>query len=161
MYRIGSGIDFHRIEKLDEEDWITLGGVKIKSFYKIIAHSDGDIILHALSDAILGACGEPDIGFFFPDTKPENKNLNSVLILKKALEIMNQKQYQIGNIDITIVSEEPRISPIRNEIKKKIAELCRIDLDQISIKATTTEKMGFLGRKEGIACYANVLLLKI
>ncbi len=161
MYRIGNGIDFHQMEKHNEEQWITLGGLKVKSFYKIIAHSDGDIILHALSDAILGACGEADIGFYFPDTKAENKDLNSVLILNQALEIMKQKHYKIENIDITIVSEEPKINPLRNEIKKRIAELCNLNIEQISIKATTTEKMGFLGRKEGIACFANVLISRI
>lgn len=160
MYRIGNGIDFHRMEKLNDEQWMTLGGLKIKSIYKIIAHSDGDIILHALSDAILGACGEADIGFFFPNDKEENKHLDSKLILHHALNIMKQKQYTIENIDLTIVSEEPKINPLRDEMKKKIAELCNITLEQISIKATTTETMGFIGRKEGIACFATVLLKK-
>ncbi|GIX41825.1 MAG: 2-C-methyl-D-erythritol 2,4-cyclodiphosphate synthase [Leptospiraceae bacterium] len=159
--RIGNGIDFHQLEKIDKENDISLGGIKIKSYYKIIAHSDGDIILHALSDAILGACGEPDIGYFFPDTEQKNKNIDSKIILNKALEIMRQKNFNLINIDITILAEVPKINPYREKIKQSIAKLCNISIEQISIKATTTEKMGFIGRKEGLGCFVNVLLGKI
>jgi 2-C-methyl-D-erythritol 2,4-cyclodiphosphate synthase len=158
--RIGNGIDFHKIEKLDEEGLIVLGGTSIRSYYKIIAHSDGDIVLHALSDAILGACGEADIGYFFPDTDQKNKNLDSKVILNKALEIMKSKNYYILNIDITLVAEVPKINPYRDQIKESLAQLCKISKDQVSVKATTTEKMGFIGQKEGIACFASVLLGK-
>ncbi len=156
--RIGNGIDFHKIVKLEQEDWIALGGTSIKSYYKIIAHSDGDIVLHALSDAILGACGEADIGYYFPDTDQKNKNIDSKVILNKALEIMKSKNYDIFNIDITIVAEVPKINPYREQIKESLAQLCKISKEQVSIKATTTEKMGFIGQKEGIACFASVLL---
>jgi 2-C-methyl-D-erythritol 2,4-cyclodiphosphate synthase len=159
--RIGNGIDFHQLEELPEQIDITLGGVKIPSNYKIIAHSDGDIILHALSDAILGACGEADIGYFFPDTDQKNKNLDSKIILKKSLNIMEQKNYQILNIDITILSEVPKINPYREIIKESLANLLGITKEQIAIKATTTEKMGFIGKKEGIGCFVNVLLTQI
>jgi len=159
--RIGNGIDFHQLEELPEQIDIILGGVKIPSNYKIIAHSDGDIILHALSDAILGACGEADIGYFFPDTDQKNKNLDSKIILKKSLNIMEQKKYQILNIDITILSEVPKINPYREIIKESLANLLNITKEQIAIKATTTEKMGFIGKKEGIGCFVNVLLTQI
>ncbi len=161
IYRIGQGIDFHKLKKNETLQEMKLGGIEIPTFYSIIAHSDGDIVIHSLSDAILGACGESDIGSYFPDTDPANKNLNSVVILEKSLEIMNSKGYIIENIDITIITEEPKIAPYREKIKNHLAILCKINNDQISIKATTTEKLGFIGKKEGIACFTNVLIKKI
>ncbi len=162
MFRIGQGIDFHKITtKETNPKPLILGGIEIESNYTIIAHSDGDIILHALSDAILGALGEKDIGEYFPDDIQETKNLDSKIILKKTLEIAKEKQFIIQNIDITILSEVPKIKPFREKIKKNLSILCNIDTQQIAIKATTTETLGFIGRKEGIGCFAIVLLRKL
>ncbi|MCS7204841.1 MAG: 2-C-methyl-D-erythritol 2,4-cyclodiphosphate synthase [Leptospiraceae bacterium] len=158
--RIGQGIDVHRIEKTNQVDFIRLGGVEIPSEYRIIAHSDGDILLHSLSDAILGAIGETDIGIHFPDTDSKNKNLDSKIILKHALQLMKEKNFEIGNIDITLLAEKPKIKPFREKIIEKISELCQIPKSQIAIKATTTEKLGFIGRSEGIACCTVVLLIQ-
>ncbi len=158
MFRVGQGIDFHQLVKNSNENKFFLGGVPIDSEYSIVAHSDGDIVLHALSDAILGAIGEKDIGEYFPDTDPANKNIDSKKILEKALTLLQEKHYFIQNIDITIVTEVPRIKIYRDVIQENIANLCTLEKNAISIKATTTEKLGFIGRKEGIGCFAIVLI---
>lgn len=158
-FRVGQGIDFHKLSlKQDNPKPLILGGIEIDSEYSIIAHSDGDILLHSLADAILGALGESDIGEFFPDDKEETKNIDSKIILQKALELAKEKNYFISNIDITIISEVPKIKPYREKIKESISKLCNISQTNIAIKATTTEKMGFIGKKEGIACIATILL---
>lgn len=153
--RIGQGIDIHAFEK--SPSTIRLGGIDIPSEYRIVAHSDGDILLHAISDAILGALGEADIGTFFPET-PENRNIDSTTILEHALQLMRSKDFQIINMDITLLAEVPKIKPYREKIIGNIARLCRIPEERIALKATTNEKLGFIGRKEGIACFCVVLL---
>lgn len=153
--RIGNGFDFHKIES---GNGITLAGAFIECPFKIIAHSDGDIIIHTIVDAILGALCLGDIGTHFPDTSQEWKNASSVIFLNKALELMNSKQYNISNLDITIICEKPKIKPIQPILSKSLQNLMNLEEDQVSIKATTTEKMGFLGRGEGIGCFATICL---
>lgn len=156
--RIGNGFDFHRIQ---EGKKMVLCGVEVEGNYEIIAHSDGDIILHTLVDAILGALALPDIGSYFPDTDPEWKDASSIIFLNKALELMNEREYKINNVDITMICEVPKIKPIRHLLVKNLARLLKIDEDCVSIKATTVEKMGAIGRNEGIGCFASVCLLGI
>ncbi|MFN3603825.1 MAG: 2-C-methyl-D-erythritol 2,4-cyclodiphosphate synthase [Leptonema sp. (in: bacteria)] len=161
MYRIGQGIDFHQLAlKKNHPKPLILGGIEIESELSIIAHSDGDIIIHSLADAILGALGEADIGEYFPDTIQETKNLDSKIILRKALHKIKEQNYSIVNMDITLITEEPKIKNFREKIKENLASLCNLSKTQIALKATTTEKKGFIGRKEGIGCLAVVLLKK-
>jgi len=149
--RIGRGIDFHRFQP---GDGLTLGNVFIDCKLSIVAHSDGDIVLHAISDALLGAAGLRDIGYYFPDTDEENKNLSSVKIIEKALGLLKEKGLQPKNIDFVIVCEQPRIGPYADQIKKSLGEILSIEESFIGVKATTTEKMGVIGNGNGIAVYA-------
>ena len=153
--RIGRGIDFHRFQP---GDGLTLGNVFIDCKLSIVAHSDGDIVLHAISDALLGAAGLRDIGYYFPDTDEENKNLSSVKIIEKALGLLKEKGLQPKNIDFVIVCEQPRIGPYVDQIKKSLGEILNIEESFIGVKATTTEKMGVIGDGNGIAVYAIVSL---
>jgi 2-C-methyl-D-erythritol 2,4-cyclodiphosphate synthase len=155
--RIGQGIDFHRLEtglKL----W--LGGVLIPSAKGCVAHSDGDVLLHALCDSLLGAAGLPDIGYHFPDSDPELKDIRSTVILKRTINIIRKKGYNVSNIDCIICLEKPKIAPYIAEMKEIIAAILETEPENISIKATTTEKLGFIGRGEGVAAMAVVLLQK-
>lgn len=153
--RIGQGIDFHRLETgLD----LWLGGVKIPSEKGCVAHSDGDVLLHAICDALLGAAGLKDIGHQFPDTSLEFKGIDSKILLKKTLLLIQEKGFKVVNIDSTVCLEKPKISPYINKMKEAISEIAHISPDDISIKATTTEKLGFAGREEGLAAFAVVLL---
>jgi 2-C-methyl-D-erythritol 2,4-cyclodiphosphate synthase len=155
--RIGQGIDFHRLAPgLD----LWLGGVKIPSEKGCVAHSDGDTLLHAVCDALLGAAGLNDIGHHFPDTNEEFKNIDSKILLRKTILLIAGKGYKIINIDCTICLEKPRISPYISEIKEVISGITGISLQDVSVKATTTEKLGFTGREEGMAAFAVVLLEK-
>ena len=149
--RIGRGIDFHRFQP---GDGLTLGNVFIDCELSIVAHSDGDIVLHAISDALLGAAGLRDIGYYFPDTDEENKNLSSVKIIEKALGLLKEKGLQPKNIDFVIVCEQPRIGPYADQIKKSLGEILSIEESFIGVKATTSEKMGVIGDGNGIAVYA-------
>ena len=149
--RIGRGIDFHRFQP---GDGLTLGNVFIDCKLSIVAHSDGDIVLHAISDALLGAAGLRDIGYYFPDTDEENKNLSSVKIIEKALGLLKDKGLQPKNIDFVIVCEQPRIGPYADQIKKSLGEILSIEESFIGVKATTSEKMGVIGDGNGIAVYA-------
>jgi 2-C-methyl-D-erythritol 2,4-cyclodiphosphate synthase len=153
--RIGQGIDFHRLEN-GLELW--LGGVRIPSEKGCVAHSDGDVLLHAICDAILGAAGLKDIGHQFPDTNPEFKNIDSKILLRKSIDLISEKGYRIINIDSTVCLEKPKISPFSDRMRKTISEIIETSPDNISIKATTTEKLGFTGREEGIVAIAVVLL---
>jgi 2-C-methyl-D-erythritol 2,4-cyclodiphosphate synthase len=153
--RIGQGIDFHRLEK-DLNLW--LGGVKIPSEKGCVAHSDGDVLLHALCDALLGAAGLRDIGYYFPDSSAEFKNIDSKILLSKTYDLISEKGYSIINIDCTVCLEKPRISPFIDKMKAAISEITRIAPDDVAVKATTTEKLGFTGREEGIMATAVVLL---
>jgi 2-C-methyl-D-erythritol 2,4-cyclodiphosphate synthase len=155
--RIGQGIDFHRLETGLN---LFLGGVKIPSEKGCVAHSDGDVLLHAICDALLGAAGLRDIGYFFPDTNPEYKNIDSKKLLKKTFDLIRLKGFSINNVDSTICLEEPKISSFIQEMKNTISTIVETDPDNISVKATTTEKLGFTGREEGIVAIAVVLLTK-
>ena len=154
--RVGNGFDFHRIESGNS---IVLAGINIKCPFKIVAHSDGDIILHTVVDAILGALALGDIGTFFPDTDPQWQNQSSVIFLNEAIKLMKEKSFEISNLDVTMICEVPKIKPLKDILVNNLAQLIQASEDQISIKATTTEKMGFLGRGEGIGCFATVCLI--
>jgi 2-C-methyl-D-erythritol 2,4-cyclodiphosphate synthase len=153
--RIGQGIDFHRLET-GLNLW--LGGVKIPSEKGCVAHSDGDVLLHAICDALLGAAGLRDIGYHFPDTDDEYKNIDSKILLKKCFSLIRQKGYNVNNIDCTICLEKPKISSFVQEMRNAISVIVETETDNIAVKATTTEKLGFTGREEGIMAMAVVLL---
>ncbi len=155
--RIGFGFDVHTFE---EGDHLMIGGVRIPFHKKFKAHSDGDVVLHALTDAILGAAKAGDIGTLFPDTDPAFKGADSRVLLKQAYKLVFDKGYRIGNIDITVLAERPKILPHRAAIEQIIAGDLAISMNDINVKATTMEKMGFVGREEGIAAQVAVLLVE-
>ncbi|WP_188005956.1 2-C-methyl-D-erythritol 2,4-cyclodiphosphate synthase [Vibrio cholerae] len=157
MIRIGHGFDVHRF---GGEGPIIIGGVKIPYEQGLIAHSDGDVALHALSDALLGAIAAGDIGRHFPDTDDKWKGADSRELLKDVYRRVKQQGYVLGNADVTIIAQAPKMAPYIQAMCAAIAEDLETDLSNINVKATTTEKLGFTGRKEGIACEAVVLLLK-
>lgn len=155
--RIGHGYDVHRF---GEGDFITLGGVRIPHKFGLIAHSDGDVLLHALSDALLGACALGDIGKHFPDTDPRFKGADSRALLRHVVALVHGKGYVIGNVDATIIAQAPKMAPHIEAMRGSIAEDLQVDLEQVNVKATTTEKLGFTGREEGIAVHAVALLAR-
>jgi len=155
MNRVGFGYDIHRLKK-GEELW--LGGIHIPARKGTVGHSDGDALIHAIIDALLGAAGLPDIGTQFPDNNKAYKNIDSKILLKKTLALLAENNYTINNIDTTVCLETPKIKDIIPQIKKTLAEILQIPEINISIKATTAEKLGFIGRKKGIGCYAVALL---
>lgn len=157
MIRIGHGFDVHRF---GGEGPITLGGVKIPYEQGFIAHSDGDVVLHAVTDAMLGALALGDIGKHFPDTDNQYKGIDSRILLQKAFNLIKSKGYVLVNLDVTIIAQEPKMQSHIPQMRVNIAEDLQSHFDVISVKATTTEKLGFTGRKEGIACEAVVLLRK-
>ncbi|MBD8705711.1 MULTISPECIES: 2-C-methyl-D-erythritol 2,4-cyclodiphosphate synthase [Pseudomonas] len=154
--RIGHGYDVHRFA---EGDFITLGGVRIAHTSGLLAHSDGDVVLHALSDALLGAAALGDIGKHFPDTDPQFKGADSRVLLRHVLKQVQAKGWKVGNVDATIVAQAPKMAPHIESMRALIAEDLQVDIDQINVKATTTEKLGFTGREEGIAVHAVALLI--
>ncbi len=156
--RIGQGLDVHAFE---EGDFVTLAGVKIPHTHGLKAHSDGDVVLHALSDALLGALALGDIGQHFPDTDPQYKGADSRVLLKHVYALIQAKGYQLNNADITVACERPKLAPHNLTMRQSIADVMGVDVEQISLKATTTEKLGFTGRQEGILASAVVLLVKI
>jgi len=156
-YRIGSGVDFH---KLAEGRELWLGGVKIPHHKGAVGHSDADVLLHAICDALLGAACLGDIGKHFPDTDPAYKNIDSKILLQKTIDLVKKQGFSIVNIDTTICLEAPKIKPYAEQMQKEIAAIAEITEKDISIKATTTEKLGFAGREEGLMAYATVLLKK-
>lgn len=156
-YRIGHGFDVHRFGK---GDFITLGGVKIPYDHGFIAHSDGDVLIHSLCDALLGSIAAGDIGLHFPDTNDRYKNIDSCILLEQTSELLKQDGYSIVNADISIIAQTPRMSPHIQAMRQRLTEVLDISLSQINIKATTTEKLGFTGREEGIAVHAVVLVYK-
>jgi len=156
--RIGQGIDFHRLEK-GRELW--LGGINIPSDKGCIAHSDGDVLIHAICDALLGAAGLRDIGFHFPDTSSEFKNIDSKILLKRTVNLILEKGYHIINIDSTLCLEEPRMSGYIDKMCSTIAVIAGIPSNAVAVKATTTEKMGFTGRGEGIVAMAVCLISEL
>ena len=153
--RIGSGIDFHQLVE-GRDLWI--GGVKIPHSKGALGHSDADVLLHAICDALLGAACLGDIGVHFPDTSNEFKNIDSKILLARTVELIKQEGYTIGNIDSTLCLQAPKIKPYVAQMQETIAAICGISIKDISIKATTTEEMGFVGREEGLVAYATVLL---
>ncbi|NLV18657.1 MAG: 2-C-methyl-D-erythritol 2,4-cyclodiphosphate synthase [Bacteroidetes bacterium] len=154
---IGQGIDFHRLEpRLN----LWIGGVLIPYEKGCVAHSDGDVLLHAICDALLGAAGMRDIGYFFPDTSEEFKNIDSKILLHRTYLKICEEGFRIGNLDCTVLLEKPKISSYIPEMKTVISGILETEAGKISIKATTTEKMGFIGKEEGIAAMASVLLEK-
>lgn len=155
--RIGHGFDAHRFI---EGDHLFLAGVRIPHYFAVEAHSDGDVILHALCDALLGAAGLGDIGEHFPPTVPQYKDMDSRRFVQIVNQLLQQHHWRISNIDITLVAQMPRIKSYKLEMKNNIAHDLAIDAEQVNIKGTTTEKMGYLGREEGIAAYAVVLLIQ-
>jgi 2-C-methyl-D-erythritol 2,4-cyclodiphosphate synthase len=158
MYRIGNGYDVHRLVPGCK---LILGGVEIPHALGLEGHSDADALLHALGDAILGACGAGDIGSHFPDTDAKWKGADSLVLLEKISGIAMERGWEVSNADATIVAQKPRLASYLGEMKKNIAATLNIRLDQINIKATTTEKLGFTGREEGMAAFAVVLLQEI
>ena len=153
--RIGFGIDFHQLVT-DREFW--LGGVRIPHSKGALGHSDADVLLHAICDALLGAACLGDIGVHFPDTDQQYKNIDSKILLHETINLVVKENYQLINIDSTLCLQEPKIKPYINQMQKTIATIAGIGERDISIKATTTEQMGFVGRKEGVVAYATVLL---
>ena len=156
-YRIGSGVDFHQLAE-GRELWI--GGVCIPHHKGSLGHSDADVLLHAICDALLGALCLGDIGYHFPDTNQEYKNIDSKILLQKTFDLISAKGYTIVNIDSTLCLQAPKIAPYIQSMQTAIAQILSIETSDISIKATTTEKMGFVGREEGLVAYATVLLCK-
>ncbi|MDH4585011.1 2-C-methyl-D-erythritol 2,4-cyclodiphosphate synthase [Pseudomonas sp. BN415] len=154
--RIGHGYDVHRF---GEGDFITLGGVRIPHKFGLVAHSDGDVLLHALCDALLGAAALGDIGKHFPDTDPQFKGADSRALLRHVLTLVKAKGWKVGNVDGTIVAQAPKMAPHIEAMCANISADLGVELDQVNVKATTTEKLGFTGREEGIAVHAVALLL--
>jgi len=155
--RIGFGYDVHQLT--DGRDFF-LGGIKIPYEKGALGHSDADVLIHAICDAILGAASLRDIGFHFPDNKNDYKDIDSKILLKSVIELITEKSYKINNIDATICLQAPKINPYIEAMKNTLAPILQIDIEDISIKATTTEQMGFVGRGDGISAYAVVLLRK-
>lgn len=153
--RIGTGFDVHAF---GPGDFITLGNIQIPFNHGFVAHSDGDVLIHAICDAILGACALGDIGQHFPPTEAQWQDCDSVVFLRHCHQLIQQQGYKIGNIDTTIIAELPKINPHVKTIQARLAEILDLEPNQISIKATTTEQLGFTGRKEGIAVQAIALL---
>ncbi len=153
--RTGFGFDVHRLVE-GRDFW--MGGVKIPHTLGLLGHSDADVLIHAICDALLGAANMRDIGFHFPDTAGEYENIDSKILLAKTVDLIASKGYTIGNIDCTICAERPKMNPHIPAMKTTLAGVMRIDEDDISIKATTTERLGFTGREEGISAYASVLI---
>ena len=157
MIRVGFGMDVHRLVE-GRDLWI--GGIKIQYERGLDGHSDADVLIHAICDALLGAANLRDIGYQFPDTSGEFKNIDSKILLRRTNELLKEKGYRIGNIDATVAAQAPKLNPHIPTMQQVMAEVLQIDPDLLSIKATTTEKLGFEGRKEGITAYATVLIEK-
>ena len=155
MIRIGQGFDVHRIEA---GDGMTLGGLWVPCAHRVVAHSDGDIVLHAIMDAMLGALALGDIGQLFPDTDASFQGADSAELTREVRRLCLEKGYSVSNLDVTILCEVPKIAPIRETMRQCIADVLETVVDQISVKATTTEQLGFIGRGEGIAVMASVLM---
>ena len=156
--RVGMGYDVHQLVE-GRDLWI--GGIKLEHSLGLLGHSDADVLIHAICDAILGAANMRDIGYHFPDTSAETDGMDSKIILKKTIELVATKGYRLGNIDATICAEKPKMNPHIPQMQQTMAKVIGCDPDQISIKATTTERLGFTGREEGISAYAVALLNRI
>lgn len=155
--RVGFGYDVHRLAE-GEELW--LGGKLIPSKLGAVGHSDADVLIHVICDALLGAANLRDIGFHFPDTSADYEGIDSKILLRNVVKLLSEKGYSVGNIDSTVCLEKPKINPHINDIRAILAPILNVDEDAVSIKATTSEKIGFVGREEGIAAFATVLIQK-
>lgn len=157
MFRIGMGYDVHQLVE-GRDLW--LGGIKIDHTLGLLGHSDADVLIHAICDALLGAANMRDIGYHFPDTADETDGIDSKILLAKTIDLIATKGYRVGNIDCTVCAEKPKLNPHVERIKECLANVMKVDVDCVSIKATTTEKLGFTGRQEGISAYAVALIEK-
>ena len=155
--RVGMGYDVHQLVS-NRDLWV--GGIKVPHTFGLLGHSDADVLIHAICDALLGAANMRDIGYHFPDTRADFKDADSKVLLRKVVELIGQKGYRVGNIDATICAQRPKLNPFIPQMQQCLAEVMQIDLDDISIKATTTEELGFTGREEGISAYAVALIEK-
>ncbi len=156
--RVGFGYDVHRLVE-NRELW--LGGIRLEYDKGLLGHSDADVLIHAICDALLGAANMRDIGYHFPDTAGEFENIDSKILLKKTVQLIATKGYKVGNVDATVCAERPKLNPHIPLMKQTLASVMGVDEDDVSIKATTTEKLGFTGRQEGISAYATVLIERV
>jgi len=154
--KIGSGFDVHAF---GPGDFVMLGGVRVPHTAGVIAHSDGDVVLHALCDALLGAAGLGDIGQHFSDKDARWKGADSAQFVRAVMQMLTERRLRVGNVDITVIAEAPKVGPVREPMRRRVAELLAVPAEHVNIKATTTERLGFLGRAEGIAAQAVALLL--
>ena len=155
MYRVGFGYDVHRLVE-GRELW--LGGVRIEHSLGLLGHSDADVLIHAICDALLGAAGLRDIGYHFPDTAGEYKDIRSTILLSRTIGLLREKGYRVGNIDATVCAEQPKLNPHIPAMQQVMADVMGVTPDVVSIKATTSERLGFTGRQEGISAYAVCLI---
>lgn len=153
--RVGMGYDVHRLVE-DRDLW--LGGIKLEHTHGLLGHSDADVLIHAICDALLGAANMRDIGYHFPDTSNDFAGIDSKILLARTIQLIGQKGYHVGNIDCTVCAEQPKLNPHIPQMQQCLAEVMGIDPDCVSIKATTTERLGFTGRQEGISAYAVALI---
>lgn len=156
--RIGFGFDVHQLAE-GKDLW--LGGIKLQSVKGAVGHSDADVLIHAICDALLGAAGMRDIGFHFPDTSGEFKGIDSKILLARVIELLKKENYTVGNVDCTLVLEQPKINPHIEEMRKVLAPIMNVEVNDIAIKATTNEKLGYVGREEGVCAYAVALIQKL
>jgi 2-C-methyl-D-erythritol 2,4-cyclodiphosphate synthase len=156
--KVGFGFDVHQLQ---EGRKLILGGVDIPHVKGALGHSDADVVIHALCDALLGAAGLKDIGYYFPDTDAAFKNIDSTILLARVIDLLDERNYSVGNADISLVLEQPKIKPHIDLMKERLAPILKISTEDISIKATTNEKLGYVGREEGVAAYAVVLIQKV
>lgn len=157
-FRVGHGYDVH---KLVEDRKLIIGGVEIPHYKGLLGHSDADVLAHAICDALLGAAALGDIGKHLPDNDDRYKDVDSLVLLEKVCELIRNKGYEISNVDSTILAQAPKLRPYIDEMRSKLAKAMKLDIDELSVKATTEERLGFTGREEGIAAHAVVLLMKI
>lgn len=157
QFRIGNGYDVHA---LAEGESLILGGIRIEHTKGTVAHSDGDVAIHALCDALLGALALGDIGKHFPDSSAEFKGIDSTILLERVMELIRNQGYELSNADITIAIQKPKLAPFIPLMRERIAQVMNVETSAISVKATTTEKLGFVGREEGVEVYASVLVYK-
>lgn len=158
QFRIGFGYDMHSLQE-GRELW--LGGIRLEYEKGLLGHSDADVLIHAICDALLGAANLRDIGYHFPDTSPDYHNVDSKLLLKQTMILLKDKGYILGNIDATVCAEQPKLNSSIPAMQRKLSEVMEVEEEKISIKATTSEKMGFVGREEGITAYAVALIQRI
>ncbi|MEX1222131.1 MAG: 2-C-methyl-D-erythritol 2,4-cyclodiphosphate synthase [Idiomarina sp.] len=155
--RIGHGYDVH---KFGSEQPLILGGITVPHNTGLVAHSDGDVVLHAVADALLGSLALGDIGQHFPDTDAKFKGADSAVLLQHVFGLLRERGWQLGNLDVTIVAQAPKMAPYIGQMRERIASLLEAEVDQVNVKATTTERLGFVGREEGIACHSVALITK-